>query len=141
MKQLGFFFGILFFVTAAKAQVSSSSYYNYPKPTTTTTIPSYYSTPSTTLPSSTVTYQSGYYKSNGTYVEPHYKTTPNGTNLDNFSTRSNLNPYTGSTGTKARDYSSGAYNYGQGKTIYTGPQGGQYYINGNGNKTYVPKRN
>jgi hypothetical protein len=25
----------------------------------------------------------------------------------------------------------------QGRTIYTGPRGGQYYINGNGNKTYI----
>lgn len=28
----------------------------------------------------------------------------------------------------------------QGKTIYTGPKGGQYYINKNGNKTYVRKK-
>ena len=35
----------------------------------------------------------------------------------------------------------GAYNYGSGRTIHTGSRGGQYYINSNGNKTYVPKRN
>jgi len=40
----------------------------------------------------------------------------------------------------AKDYSSGSYNYGSGKTIQTGPKGGQYYYNSNGNKTYVPKR-
>ena len=28
-----------------------------------------------------------------------------------------------------------------GATIYTGPRGGQYYINKNGNKTYIKKRN
>jgi hypothetical protein len=41
----------------------------------------------------------GYYKSNGTYVEPYVRTAPNSTIDDNFSTSSNLNPYTGSIGT------------------------------------------
>ncbi len=42
----------------------------------------------------------GYYKpSTGTYVMPHYKTTPNRTKLDNFSTKGNYNPYTGKSGT------------------------------------------
>ena len=90
------------------------------------------------LPS--VTTVSGYQKSNGTYVDSYVRTSPNSTNWDNFSTSGNSNPYTGSTGYRARDYSSGAYNYGSGQTIYTGPRGGQYYINSNGNKTYVPKR-
>ena len=40
----------------------------------------------------------GYTKSDGTYVPPHYRTTPNSTNRDNFSTRGNTNPYTGKTG-------------------------------------------
>jgi uncharacterized protein YgiM (DUF1202 family) len=43
-------------------------------------------------------YVSGYYKSNGTYVKPHYRTAPNSTNIDNFSTRGNTNPYTGLAG-------------------------------------------
>lgn len=89
---------------------------------------------------SDVRYQSGYLKSNGTYVDPHYKTNSNNTNWDNFSTQGNVNQYNGSNGTKARDYSDAANNYGSGKTIYTGPSGGQYYINDKGNKTYVPKR-
>ena len=89
---------------------------------------------------SSVRYQSGYTRSNGTYVQGHYKTSSNYTNHDNFSTSGNYNPYTGSTGSRARDYSSGAYNYGSGRTVQTGPRGGQYYINSNGNKTYVPKR-
>ncbi len=83
----------------------------------------------------------GYYKpSTRTYVQSFYKSTPNSTNHDNYSTKGNLNPYTGRSGTKARDYSVEARNYGIGKTIYTGSRGGQYYINRNGNKTYVPKR-
>jgi hypothetical protein len=34
-----------------------------------------------------------------------------------------------------------SYNYNSNKTIYTGSRGGQYYINNNGNKTYVKKTN
>lgn len=45
-----------------------------------------------------------YYRSNGTYVAPHYRTAPNSTVNDNYSTRPNVNPYTGSIGTKAPDY-------------------------------------
>ena len=85
-------------------------------------------------------YQEGYYRNDGTYVQPHYKTQPNQTNWDNYSTLGNTNPYTYEYGTKAPDYSLPAQSYGQGRTIYTGPNGGQYYINSNGNKTYVPKR-
>eukprot|EP00741_Cyanophora_paradoxa_P019660 tig00021137_g18978.t1 len=33
----------------------------------------------------------------------------------------------------------GAGPSGGGRTIYTGPRGGQYYINGNGNRTYIPR--
>ena len=93
---------------------------------------------SSTYPS--VRYQQGYTRSNGTYVQGHYKTNSNRTNHDNFSTRGNYNTYTGSTGSRALDYSSGAYNYGAGRSIQTGPRGGQYYYNRNGNKIYVPKR-
>lgn len=89
---------------------------------------------------SSVRYQRGYTRTDGTYVQGHYKTNSNSTNHDNFSTRGNTNTYTGSTGSRARDYSFGAYNYGSGRTIHTGSRGGQYYINSNGNKTYVPKR-
>ena len=42
----------------------------------------------------------GYYKpSTGTYVAPHYKTSPNRTKLDNYSTKGNRNPFTGKRGT------------------------------------------
>ena len=86
-------------------------------------------------------YQRGYYKpSTGVYVQPHMKTRINGTNRDNYSTRPNYNPYTGTTGSRAGDYTPRAYNYGSGQQIYTGSRGGQYYINKNGNRTYGPKR-
>ena len=105
--------------------------YNVPKVT--------YSVPSTVNYNTTTV--SGYTRSNGTYVQSHVRTMPNNTNWDNFSTRGNSNPFTGSTGYRAKDYSSGAYNYGVGHTIHTGSRGGQYYYNSNGHKTYVPKRN
>ena len=41
----------------------------------------------------------GHYRSNGTYVQPHYRSSPNGTTLDNYSTKGNVNPYTGQAGT------------------------------------------
>lgn len=86
------------------------------------------------------TYVNGYTKSNGSYVQGHYRSSKNSTNHDNYSTSGNYNPYTGFAGSRAKDYSTGAYNYGSGHTIHTGSRGGQYYINSNGNKTYVPKR-
>jgi hypothetical protein len=83
----------------------------------------------------------GYYKpSTGTYVQPYARTQNNSTNTDNYSTRGNSNPYTNESGSRAADYSPAASNYGQNQTIQTGSRGGQYYINSNGNKTYVPKR-
>jgi hypothetical protein len=86
-------------------------------------------------------YQNGYIKpTTGSYVQPHYKTNINATNWDNYSTYGNTNTFTGNPGTRARDYSPQSYNYGSGQPIYSGPQGGQYYINSRGNKTYVPKR-
>ena len=83
----------------------------------------------------------GYYRNSGTYVESHVRTVPNNTNWDNFSTKGNSNPFTGSTGYRAKDYSRDAYNYGAGRTIHTGVRGGQYYNNNNGKRTYVAKRN
>lgn len=112
----------------------------------------------------------GYYRSNGTYVQPHQRTYPNSTRNDNYSTIGNTNPYTGKAGTQPRDgyrttsstytptysrptytystpqtyvspnYSTQSYSspsYSSSNTIYTGSRGGQYYINSNGNKTYV----
>lgn len=42
----------------------------------------------------------GYTKKDGTYVAPHKQTNPNGTKQDNWSTKGNVNPYTGKPGTK-----------------------------------------
>jgi len=56
------------------------------------------------------TYVRGYVKSNGTYVEPHYRSSPNNTKSDNWSTYGNVNPYTGEIGTKTYlDYNNSSY--------------------------------
>jgi hypothetical protein len=87
------------------------------------------------------TWVNGYYKNDGTYVQGHYRQTPNKTNHDNWSTTQQRNPHTQDDGNRAKDHSWNANNYGSGKTIQTGPRGGQFYINSKGNKVYVPKRN
>jgi flagellar biosynthesis/type III secretory pathway M-ring protein FliF/YscJ len=109
-------------------------------------------------------YVKGYYKSNGTYIQGHYRTAPS-TNAGNYATVSNVNPYTGKTRTQPGDsypttsntssnYIVSSYkrtytpshtapttysnpSYSPRPTIYTGSSGGQYYINSNGNKSYV----
>ena len=42
----------------------------------------------------------GYVTKKGKYVAPHYRTSPNKTKLNNWSTKGNVNPYTGKKGTK-----------------------------------------
>ena len=44
-------------------------------------------------------YVRGYTKSNGTYVEPHYRSAPDGDPTNNYSYPGNTNPYTGETAT------------------------------------------
>lgn len=47
-----------------------------------------------------VTRVRGYFKpSTGTYVPPHYKTSPDSSKFNNYSTKGNINPYTGKKGT------------------------------------------
>lgn len=42
----------------------------------------------------------GHFRKDGTYVAPHMRSSPNSTTLDNWSTKGNINPYTGQVGTK-----------------------------------------
>jgi hypothetical protein len=42
----------------------------------------------------------GYFRSNGTYVAPHYRSSPDGNFFNNWSTYPNINPYTGQMGTR-----------------------------------------
>ena len=46
-------------------------------------------------------YVNGYTRSDGTRVEGHYRSAPNSTKSDNWSTKGNTNPYTGKKGTKS----------------------------------------
>lgn len=125
----------------------------------------------------------GYTRSSGTAVQGHYRTAPDNTIINNWSTVGNVNPYTGKAGTVMAStsynttdaprtyiptykpvtyipktytttstyaapireiyYNSPTYyqapSYSTTSTIYTGPRGGNYYINGSGNKTYVSR--
>jgi len=42
----------------------------------------------------------GYYRKDGTYVRPHYRSAPDGNVWNNWSTKGNINPYTGKPGYK-----------------------------------------
>lgn len=56
-------------------------------------------TPATTEAASRV---KGYYKpKTGTYVQPHYRSSPNRTRIDNWSTKGNYNPFTAKKGYKS----------------------------------------
>lgn len=77
----------------------------------------------------------GYYRSNGTYVEGYYRTAPNNTNRDNYSTRGNVNPYTGKPGYVTPDgvntsvnanYSNGSFAYGAINKLLTEPNNDLY---------------
>lgn len=58
-------------------------------------------------------YVHGYFRSNGTYVAPHFRSHADGNFWNNYSTYPNINPYTGSIGTHHYpSYSSGLHNYG-----------------------------
>jgi hypothetical protein len=45
-------------------------------------------------------YVHGYTRSNGTYVAPYYRSDADGIFDNNWSTKPNINPYTGKTGTR-----------------------------------------
>jgi len=48
----------------------------------------------------------GYYREDGTYVRPHYRSDPDGDFSNNWSTYPNVNPYTGKIGTRIMPTSS-----------------------------------
>lgn len=67
----------------------------------------------------------GYYRRDGTYVQPHMRSSPNSNTMDNWSTRGNTNPYTGTTG-------SNSYNQYQPSSIYNNYNGQQSTYGGYG---------
>ena len=70
----------------------------------------------------------GYYRHNGTYVHPYYRTSPDNTVTNNYSYHGNLSPYTGKIGTNY-------YRHDLTSPYYTGPDihgkvghSGAYYM-------------
>lgn len=53
----------------------------------------------------------GYYRSNGTYVQPHYRSDPDRSFSNNYSTYPNVNPHTGAIGTRHTPSYSGGYSW------------------------------
>lgn len=56
-------------------------------------------------------YVRGYIRRDGTSVQPHYRSSPDGSRWNNYSTDGNVNPYTGESGS-VNPYS-GLYGYGR----------------------------
>ena len=60
-------------------------------------------------------YVRGYFRRDGTYVQPHYRSDPDGYFWNNYSAYGNINPYTGK-----RGYKRPSYSYGSGWNTYSG---------------------
>jgi hypothetical protein len=74
---------------------------------------------------STDVYVKPYTRKDGVKVKGHYRTSPNYTNRDNFSTKGNINPYTGKKGTVNPD--NNRLNYSGSNNYSTND--GEYYYN------------
>lgn len=48
-------------------------------------------------------YVDGYVRADGGYVEPHFRSSPDGNPFNNYSTQGNVNPYTGQEGHRNPD--------------------------------------
>ncbi len=59
----------------------------------------------------------GYFRSDGTYVRPHYRSAPDGNPWNNWSTIGNINPYTGRRGYK-NPFNSNSLGIGSGSGIF-----------------------
>ena len=79
----------------------------------------------------------GYYRKDGTYVQPHYRSNPDGNPYNNWSYPGNTNPYTGKTATGNPDtYLNNYYNrsssssspssYSYPSTTYSTPSNSNY---------------
>lgn len=64
----------------------------------------------------------GHTRSDGTYVAPHYRSSPDSSRYNNYSSQGNSNPYTGQQGSSRNEYSSqpeynDSYGNGSGKSL------------------------
>jgi hypothetical protein len=149
MKKITLFLAFVLITLNSFAQVSVKGYYKskgtyvqpYQRTSPNNTVNDNYSTVGNTNPytgkegtkprqdyntSSYSSYNNNSYNSNSSN---YTKSTPS------YNTSSNTN-YNSSSSKPTYNYSSPS-SYESNKTIYTGPRGGQYYINSNGNKTYI----
>lgn len=80
----------------------------------------------------------GYYRKNGTYVQPHERTRPNHTVTDNYSYPGNYNPNTGRiTGGSTRNYSQGNTASSERTSDYT-PSKKSEYTPATADQQYTP---
>ena len=82
-------------------------------------------------------YVRGHYRSDGTYVQPHYRTAPDSNPFNNYSSRGNINPYTGKRGYK-NPYSSPYYSAPRATSpysSYSSPSRDSGYRNNYGNNS------
>jgi len=84
----------------------------------------------------------GYTKKNGTYVAPSHRTSPDQSRSNNWSSKGNVNPYTGKTGhvdpTTPRSHSR---SYSTPRThSYTKRSGTRAYTKHSGSRSYSRKR-
>ena len=68
----------------------------------------------TTALASADEYVHGYTRRDGTYVQPYYRSSPDGTVTNNYSFEGNVNPYTGKVGTNH-------YEHDETSPYYQGP--------------------
>ena len=142
MKNFLFLIAFLFFSVVSFAQVSVRSYYR--------SNGTYVQSHQRTAPNytrndnySTVGNTNPYTGKAGTVARDGYTSTrttstynrPTSYSSSSYSTSTYRSTYTPSTYSTTTAYS--APSNGSVQTIHTGPRGGQYYINSNGNKSYV----
>ncbi len=81
---------------------------------------------------------SGYYRKNGTYVQPHYRSNPDGNPYNNWSYPGNVNPYTGKVATgNPSTYLNNYYN----KNTSSSSSYNNYTPNATTNYTYYVTQN
>lgn len=83
------------------------------------------------------TYVHGYTKKDGTYVAPHYRSTADGNPYNNWSTKGNVNPYTGQAGTKDPNSSSNG-SYGSYSSPYSSSSSNSNSNNNSSTTCYYP---
>ena len=62
----------------------------------------------------------GYMRKDGTYVAPHFRTTPDNSRANNYSSQGNFNPYNGQQGT-VNPYAPPAQGFGNAPNPYRNP--------------------